>query len=96
MVVCLILVLPVGSLLVFDCGGNTQENKRRIQDLNFHYQTLKAKKKGSYRNEIASTMTGKKVGFHSSLATGSIHASNPGMAKMFGTYFSMRILSATS
>lgn len=46
-------VLPEGSLLVFDCGGNTQENKRRIRDLKFHYLTLKAKKKGPYRNEIA-------------------------------------------
>ena len=32
-------VLPVGSLLVFDCGGNTKENKRMIRDLNFHYLT---------------------------------------------------------
>ncbi|QQR71695.1 MAG: hypothetical protein IPI71_04130 [Methanolinea sp.] len=45
-------VLPEGSLLVFDCGGNTQDNKRRIRDLKFHYLTLKAKKKGPYRNEI--------------------------------------------
>jgi transposase len=46
-------VLSEGSLLVFDCGGNTRENKRRIRDLKFHYLTLKAKKKGPYRNEIA-------------------------------------------
>ncbi len=38
---------------MFDCGGNTQDNKRRIRDLKFHYLTLKAKKKGPYRNEIA-------------------------------------------
>jgi transposase len=46
-------VLPTGSLLVFDCGGNTLDNKRRIRGLKFHYLTLKAKKKGPYRNEIA-------------------------------------------
>jgi len=46
-------VLSKGSLLVFDCGGNTRDNKRRIRDLKFHYLTLKAKKKGPYRNEIA-------------------------------------------
>jgi len=45
--------VPGGSLLVFDCGGNTQENKRRIRDLNFHHLTLEAKKKGPYRNGIA-------------------------------------------
>jgi len=46
-------VLPEESLLVFDCGGNTNENKRRIRKLGFHYLTLKAKKKGPYRKEIA-------------------------------------------
>jgi len=46
-------VLPEGCLLVFDCGGNTQDNKRRIRDLKFHYLTLKAKKKGPYQREIA-------------------------------------------
>ncbi len=37
-------VLPEGNLLVFDCGGNTRENKRRTRDLNSHYLTLKAEK----------------------------------------------------
>jgi transposase len=46
-------VLSEGSLLVFDCGGNTRDNKKRIRKLKFHYLTLKAKKKGPYRNEIA-------------------------------------------
>jgi len=46
-------VLPKASLLVFDCGGNTLENKQRIRKLEFHYLTLKAKKKGPYRKEIA-------------------------------------------
>ena len=46
-------VLPKKSLLVFDCGGNTKKNKQKIRGLQLHYLTLKAKKKGPYRNEIA-------------------------------------------
>jgi transposase len=46
-------VLPEKSLLVFDCGGNSKKNKQKIRGLKFHYLTLKAKKKGPYRNEIA-------------------------------------------
>ena len=46
-------VLPKESLLVFDCSGNTLENKRKIRKLEFHYLTLKAQKKGPYRKEIA-------------------------------------------
>jgi transposase len=38
--------------LVFDCGGNTLENKREIRKPKFHYLTLKAKKKGLYWKEI--------------------------------------------
>jgi transposase len=52
-------VLPEDSLLVFDCGGNTLENKRRIRKLKFHYLTLKAKKKGPYQKEIAIFHAGK-------------------------------------
>jgi len=46
-------VTPKESLLIFDCGGNTLENKRKNTRLKFHYLTLKAKKKGPYRKEIA-------------------------------------------
>jgi len=35
-------VLPEKSLLVFDCGGNTLENKRRIRNLKFHYLTIRS------------------------------------------------------
>lgn len=42
------MVLPVNSLLVFDCGGNTKENKARIRKHGFHYLTFKAKKKTPY------------------------------------------------
>ena len=37
-------VTPKKSLLIFDCGGNTLENKRKNTRLKFHYLTLKAKK----------------------------------------------------
>jgi transposase len=46
-------VLPENSLLVFDCGGNTNDNKKAIREHGFHYLTLKGKKKGPYRKEIA-------------------------------------------
>lgn len=46
-------VLPKGSMLIFDCGGNTRENKRKVRDADFHYLTLKAKKKGPYRKYIS-------------------------------------------
>jgi len=64
-------VLPKGSLLLFDCGGNTRDNKRRIRNLKFHYLTLKAKKKGPYRNETAISHTRKEdqVSFVSSNRT---------------------------
>jgi transposase len=52
-------ILPEESLLVFDCGGNTRENKKRIRELKLHYLTLKAKKKGPYKKEIEIYHAGK-------------------------------------
>ena len=46
-------ILPDDSLLVFDCGGNTNANKKAIRDLHLQYLTLKAKKKGPYLKTIA-------------------------------------------
>ena len=45
-------VLPEESLLIFDTGGNTRENKRLIRVKKFHYLTLKAKKAGIYKKAI--------------------------------------------
>lgn len=45
-------VLPEGSLLIFDTGGNTIENKRQIREKKFHYLTLKAKKVKIYKKAI--------------------------------------------
>lgn len=46
-------ILAPGSLLVFDCGGNTRSNKREIRRLGFDYLTLKGKKVGPYKEAIA-------------------------------------------
>ena len=41
-------ILEAGSLLIFDCGGNTKKIKERVIKLGFGYLTLKAKKRGPY------------------------------------------------
>jgi len=46
-------VLDKNSLLIFDCGGNTQDNKRRVREKGFHFLTLRAKKVGPYKKLIA-------------------------------------------
>jgi transposase len=53
-------ILDEESVLVFDCGGNTKENKKRIRHMLFHYLTLKAKKKKAYKKYIQLFKTGKK------------------------------------
>lgn len=45
-------VLEKESMLVFDCGANTKENKRSIRALNFHYLTLKPKHRGPYKQSL--------------------------------------------
>ena len=37
-------ILPVGSLLIFDTGANTEENIQRIRIKKFHFLTLKEKR----------------------------------------------------
>jgi len=46
-------ILAPASLLVFDCGGNTKENKQKILKLGFNYLTLRGKKVGPYKEAIA-------------------------------------------
>ena len=41
-------ILERESLLIFDCGGNTKENKRDVRERQFHYLTLKPKQKKPY------------------------------------------------
>lgn len=54
-------VLPEGSLLIFDTGGNTKENKRQVLEKKFHYLTLKAKKVKIYKKAIENFNAGTKV-----------------------------------
>ena len=45
-------VLEPGSLVIFDCGGNTKENKKMVLEKGYNYLTLKAKHKKSYLKYI--------------------------------------------
>jgi len=45
-------VLDENSVLIFDCGGNTKQNKRLVRSNKFHYITLKQKKVGPYKQFI--------------------------------------------
>ncbi len=47
------LVFQKGTLLAFDCGGNTKENKQLIRDKHLNYLTLKAKQKSPYLKAIS-------------------------------------------
>ncbi|MBI2668210.1 transposase [Candidatus Woesearchaeota archaeon] len=54
-------VLPEGSLLILDTGGDTKENKRLVCEKKFHYLTLKAKKIEIYQRAIERYNNGTKV-----------------------------------
>ena len=45
-------LLKEDSLLIFDCGANTEANKEKILKLGFNYMTLKPKKKKTYKKYI--------------------------------------------
>lgn len=55
-------VLEKGSILIFDCGANTKTNKKMVRKGKYHYLTLKAKKKNSYRSIIQFFLQEKKKG----------------------------------
>lgn len=42
-------ILAKNSLLIFDCGANTNANKEKIRKKSFHYLTLKPKHKSVYK-----------------------------------------------
>jgi len=56
-------VLDKKSLLIFDCGGSTKNNKEKIIELGFNYLTLKAKQKNSYRKYLDLFKQQTKFGF---------------------------------
>ena len=45
-------LLKKDSLLIFDCGANTEANKEKIIKLGFNYLTLKPKKRKTYKKYI--------------------------------------------
>lgn len=45
-------LLKEDSLLIFDCGGNTELVKEKIRKMRYNYLTLKPKKKKTYRKFI--------------------------------------------
>jgi transposase len=45
-------ILPDGSLLIFDTGANTEENKQKIREKEFHFLTLRAKRVESYKKYL--------------------------------------------
>jgi transposase len=45
-------VLKKSSLLIFDCGANTKENKNKIVSLGYNYLTLKQKQVNPYKKYI--------------------------------------------
>ena len=53
-------VLEPNSLLIFDCGGNTKANKKKIRAMGFHYLTLKPKKQSVYKKFLRLFKKGKK------------------------------------
>jgi hypothetical protein len=55
-------VIPQSSLLIFDTGANSIDNKTRIKNLDYNYLTLKAKKVGTYKKYIQYFMENLKNG----------------------------------
>jgi transposase len=45
-------ILDKNSLLVYDCGGNSKESKKKIRDLEFNYLTLRPRHRDTYRKYI--------------------------------------------
>lgn len=46
------IVLDIGSLVIFDCGGNTKENKAEITSSKLNYLTLKPRNRETYKKYI--------------------------------------------
>jgi len=55
-------VLDKGSILIFDCGANTKTNKKMVRNGEYHYLTLKAKKREVYEPFIQFFLLEKKKG----------------------------------
>ena len=66
-------VLEEYSLLIFDCGANTKQNKRRIRKMKLNYLTLKQKKRGPYRTAISEFRSQKRPSFELNSRTYEYH-----------------------
>jgi len=56
-------ILEPGSLLIFDCGANTKDNKKLVREKGLHYLTLRAKKVGPYKKLVSTYNNGEKQFF---------------------------------
>src|SRR3989338_5750546 len=56
-------LLKKDSMLIFDCGGNTEKVKEKIRKMKFNYLTLKPKKKKIYKKYIEIFKKSKKEDF---------------------------------
>jgi len=56
-------LLKEDSMLIFDCGGNTEKVKKTIRKMKFNYLTLKPKKKKAYKRYIGIFNNSKKEKF---------------------------------
>jgi len=45
-------IMPKGTMFIFDCGGNTNANKKLFTEAGFEYLTLKPKKRTVYKKYI--------------------------------------------
>jgi transposase len=45
--------LPENSLLIFDCGANTRKNEQKIREHTYHFLTLKAKHRKTYKSYVS-------------------------------------------
>lgn len=45
-------VMDKNSVLIFDCGGNSKKNKKKIRKIEYHYLTLRQKKQRTYKKYI--------------------------------------------
>ena len=45
-------VFEKDSMIIFDCGGNTEENKQKITELGFNYLTLKPRQRSIYKKYV--------------------------------------------
>lgn len=56
-------ILPEESMVIFDCGANTKDNKKDVRKRKLHYLTLKAKNRKAYASYVKLFKEGNKESF---------------------------------